>query len=117
MPCCPLCAENLGKDNRKVTAACMSDDRRLILGIGPRITWKGAELTVADTDGSAGIHWKKSSRSAENGNCVEIAALPGNKIGVRDSKDNAAGCPVLTFTFAEWSSFVIGLKKGELDLS
>jgi hypothetical protein len=45
---------------------------------------------VADTDRSAGLHWKKSSWSAENGNCVEVAELPGNNIGVRDSKDNAA---------------------------
>jgi hypothetical protein len=95
----------------------MSDDRRLILGIGPRITQEGAEFTVAHTDGSAGIHWKKSSWSAENGNCVEIAELPGNKIGVRDSKDNAAGCPALSFTFAEWSAFVVGLKEGDFDFA
>jgi hypothetical protein len=71
---------------------------------------------VADTDGSAGLRWKKSSWSAENGNCVEVAELPGNSIGVRDSKDNSAGCPVLTFTFAEWSAFIVGLKKGDFNL-
>jgi hypothetical protein len=71
---------------------------------------------VADTDRSAGLHWKKSSWSAENGNCVEVAELPGNNIGVRDSKDNAAVCPVLSFTFAEWSSFVKSLKEGDFDL-
>jgi Domain of unknown function (DUF397) len=101
----------------QVTAACVSDDRRLILGIGPGITQEGAEFTVADADGSAGLYWKKSSWSAQNGNCVEVAELPGNNIGVRDSKDNATDCPILIFTFAEWSSFVTGLKEGGFDLS
>jgi hypothetical protein len=71
---------------------------------------------VADTDGFAGLHWKKSSWSAENGNCVEVAELPGDNIGVRHSKDNAPGCPVLTFTSVEWSTFVTGLKEGDFDL-
>ena len=71
---------------------------------------------MADTDGSAGLHWKKSSWSAQNGNCVEVAELPGNNIGVRDSKDNAAGGPILIFTSAEWSSFVMGLREGSFDL-
>jgi Domain of unknown function (DUF397) len=53
---------------------------------------------MADTDGSAGPHWKKSSRSAENGNCVEVAELPNRTIGVRDSKDNAPSRLVLTFS-------------------
>jgi hypothetical protein len=95
----------------------MPDDRRLISGIGPRIIQKGAEFTVADTDGSAGLSWKKSSWSAENGNCVEVAELPDNKIGVRDSKDNAPGCPALFFTFPEWSAFVTGLKEGDFDFA
>ena len=34
--------------------------------------------------------WKKSSYSAANGNCVEVARVDGGHIGVRDSK-NAAG--------------------------
>lgn len=72
---------------------------------------------MANTDGFAGLRWKKSSWSAQNGNCVEVAELPGNNIGVRDSKDSAAGCPVLIFTFAEWSSFVLSLKEGRFDLS
>lgn len=95
----------------------MPDDHRLVLGIGPRTTQEGAEFTVADTDGPAGIHWKKSSWSAENGNCLEIAELPGNKVGVRDSKDTAPDCPVLLFTYAEWSAFVMGLKQGDFDFA
>jgi Domain of unknown function (DUF397) len=71
---------------------------------------------VADTDRSAGLHWKKSSWSAENGNCVEVAELPGDNIGVRHSKDNAPGYPTLIFTLAEWSVFVMGLQEGDFDL-
>ena len=31
--------------------------------------------------------WVKSSFSFANGNCVEVAELPGNSVGIRDSRD------------------------------
>ncbi len=31
--------------------------------------------------------WTKSSLSHANGNCVEVADLPGGQVGMRDSKD------------------------------
>lgn len=68
---------------------------------------------MADTDGSAGSRWKKSSWSAENGNCVEVAELSEGNIGVRDSKAKGPGCPALAFTRADWSSFIISVKAGE----
>jgi Domain of unknown function (DUF397) len=71
---------------------------------------------VADTGGSAGPRWMKSSWSAENGNCVEIAELPDRTIGVRDSKDNSPGRPVLTFALSDWSSFIMSVKSGGFDL-
>jgi len=71
---------------------------------------------VADTEGSAGPRWKKSSWSAENGNCVEVAELPDRTIGVRDSKDDAPGRPVLTVAPGSWSSFIIGAKRGDFNL-
>ncbi|MGC5009459.1 DUF397 domain-containing protein [Streptosporangium sp. DT93] len=58
--------------------------------------------------------WKKSVRSGTNGNCVEVAALNGGHVGVRDSKDRSG--PVLTFTPGEWSAFVAGVRDGEFDL-
>jgi hypothetical protein len=57
--------------------------------------------------------WIKSSLSFSNGNCVEVASLPGGHVGVRDSKD--AQGPVLRFTPGEWDAFVGGVRNGEFD--
>jgi hypothetical protein len=61
----------------------------------------------------SGPRWTKSSLSFSNGNCVEVASLAGDEIGVRDSK-NVAG-PVLRFTPDEWHAFIGGVRKGEFD--
>jgi hypothetical protein len=66
------------------------------------------------TPASAGEpRWVKSSLSFANGDCVEVASLPGGQIGVRDSKDTAG--PVLRFTSAEWRAFIGGARNGEFD--
>jgi hypothetical protein len=57
--------------------------------------------------------WFKSSLSAANGSCVEVADLDGGLVGVRDSKDKSG--PILRFTPAEWAAFVGGVRKGEFD--
>jgi hypothetical protein len=57
------------------------------------------------------VRWIKSSLSFSNGNCVQVASLPGGHIGVRDSK-NPHG-PVLQFTPAEWRAFLAGTRRGE----
>jgi hypothetical protein len=46
--------------------------------------------------------WRKSSRSTDASNCVEVAPSPTP--AVRDSK-NPAG-PILTFPHAAWSTFI-----------
>ncbi|MBB5915055.1 hypothetical protein BJY24_003922 [Nocardia transvalensis] len=51
--------------------------------------------------------WFKSSRSASNGQCVEVAFLDGGRVGVRDSK-NPDG-PALVFTPGEWDAFLAGV--------
>jgi hypothetical protein len=43
---------------------------------------------------------------------ANVAGLPG-RVAMRDSKDPAG--PVLTFTRAEWQTFVSGIRAGELD--
>ncbi len=57
-----------------------------------------------------GITWRKSSWSSMNGNCVEVAELRGEMIGVRDTKDGGMG-PVLLLDQAAWRSFIDDLKS------
>ena len=59
------------------------------------------------------VIWVKSSLSFSNGNCVEVASLPGGQIGVRSSRD--PGGPVLTFTPGQWDAFVGRARLGEFD--
>ena len=54
--------------------------------------------------------WRKSSWSTYNGNCVEVAKLRSDLIGVRDTKDAGAG-PVLLFSGPAWRSFVTRVKN------
>jgi hypothetical protein len=61
-------------------------------------------------DDLARAQWRKSSRSSNQGQCVEVADLPG-RTAVRDSK-NPTG-PVLVFPGAEWSTFTAGVRAGE----
>ena len=57
------------------------------------------------------VIWVKSSLSFSNGNCVEVARLPGDEIGVRNSRDPDG--PVLTFTPREWDAFIGRARLGE----
>jgi hypothetical protein len=57
--------------------------------------------------------WVKSSLSHANGNCVEVAWPSADLIKVRDSKYPQG--PVLRFTAAEWSTFVVGVRNGQFD--
>lgn len=49
-------------------------------------------------------HWRKSSFSMSNGDCVEVAMLPGDHVGVRDSK--ATTGPHLRFQSKVWTAFL-----------
>jgi Domain of unknown function (DUF397) len=60
-----------------------------------------------------GSYWIKSSLSYANGNCVEVASLPGGTIGIRNSRDSVG--PVLRFTPREWHAFLGGVRNGEFD--
>jgi hypothetical protein len=57
--------------------------------------------------------WRKSTRSNEQGACVEVADLPNGGRAVRDSKDPSGG--YLMFTASEWSAFAAGVRDGEFD--
>jgi Domain of unknown function (DUF397) len=59
--------------------------------------------------------WAKSSFSFSNGNCVEVAELPGGSVGVRDGRDPAG--PVLRFTRDGWETFLVGARHGKLEVT
>jgi len=62
-----------------------------------------------------GLTWFKSSLSMGDGQCVEVAHLPGGGMAVRDSKDRSK--PAHSYTRDEWLAFIGGAKNGEFDLS
>lgn len=55
--------------------------------------------------------WRKSTRSEDHGNCVELAALP-HTIAIRDSKAPHAGHLILTPT--AFATLIAQAKRGEL---
>ncbi|MGC4812930.1 DUF397 domain-containing protein [Micromonospora sp. DT228] len=59
-----------------------------------------------------GALWRKSSRSGNEGNCVEVADNLRDVVGVRDSKDVQG--PALAFAAATWRAFVAGVRADSL---
>ncbi|AWI31911.1 DUF397 domain-containing protein [Streptomyces sp. ICN441] len=59
------------------------------------------------------VTWIKSSHSNATGNCVELAALPGGRVAVRNSRDPHG--PALVYTRDEVEAFVAGARGGEFD--
>ncbi|WP_280232387.1 DUF397 domain-containing protein [Nocardia cyriacigeorgica] len=55
--------------------------------------------------------WFKSSRSSGRTDCVEVAWLRGDRVGVRDSK-NPAG-PALIFAPDQWDVFASAVRAGK----
>lgn len=74
---------------------------------------RAAHFSAAEMMAAA---WRKSSWSAYNGGCVEVAELQHDRIGVRDTKAKGSG-PILVFTHAEWRLFLSSVKHGDLDFS
>ena len=55
----------------------------------------------------SGMKWRKSSYSANGGNCVETASDAGNVL-VRDTTNRDGG--TLAFSAAAWSTFLTSVR-------
>ena len=65
-------------------------------------------MTMPDPTVPACATWRKSSYSGGGNQCVEVAAAAG-MYAVRDSKNPAAGCLVLSG--GEWKAFLAQIKQ------
>ncbi len=60
----------------------------------------------------SGARWRKSSRSSDQANCVEVAVTAG-AVAVRDSKHPAGG--ILAVSPHAWAAFTTALRDGQFD--
>jgi hypothetical protein len=58
----------------------------------------------------SGARWRKSSRSTDKANCVEVAVTVG-ATAVRDSKNPVGGA--LAVSPPAWAAFTTALRDGE----
>ena len=70
---------------------------------------EGGNTDGHDEAHPVGGHWRKSSFSLSNGDCVEVAGLADGYIGVRDSK--APQGPVLRFPPTAWTAFLEDIRS------
>jgi uncharacterized protein DUF397 len=61
------------------------------------------------------MQWLKSSYSANQGQCVEVAALPDGSRAIRDSKDPHGR--ILCVTASGWKQFAQRIRSSEVAAS
>jgi len=58
--------------------------------------------------------WQTSTRSGNQGNCVEVAVSDdGLRVGIRDTKNRAGG--IVVVPAASWVAFVSGVRTGAFE--
>jgi hypothetical protein len=67
---------------------------------------------MSETPAVEPLRWFKSTRSASNGACVEVAGT-ATGVAVRDSKDPQG--PMLRFSPEAWQGFIDGVRSGNFD--
>lgn len=70
-----------------------------------------ADVVTALVDASG---WKTSTRTSQGQNCVEVTTVVPDWIGVRDTKNRAAG--LLALDRQQWHTFLAAVKEGQFDL-
>lgn len=68
-------------------------------------------MTDAAPDGGV---WRKSTASQPSGNCVEVAMGIGT-VRIRNSRDRSGA--VLSFSHAQWRTFLDSARNGEFNAS
>jgi hypothetical protein len=62
-----------------------------------------------ETPDPSRARWRTSSHSGSNGACVEVAADPGARVLIRDTKDREG--PALAFGPSAWGQFTDRVKS------
>jgi hypothetical protein len=70
-------------------------------------------LTSIEAPLLRGVTWRKAAASNPSGDCVEVAALAGGEVAVRNSREPDG--TALIYTPAEIAAFLAGAKAGEFD--
>jgi Domain of unknown function (DUF397) len=68
------------------------------------------EAVIALTAASG---WKISTRTSQGQNCVEVTSAVPGWVGVRDTKNRAAG--LLAVNQQQWATFLAAIRAGDLD--
>jgi hypothetical protein len=85
------------------------DDRRYLATV--RATDRKAH-TMAGSAAADEPKWRKSTHSGEEANCIEVAALAGNDIAIRNDESEEI---IVSASRGDFRAFVLGVKAGEFD--
>jgi hypothetical protein len=70
-------------------------------------------VTLKSDVAAESLRWRKSSRSALDRDCVEVASGDSGAVYLRDSKDPDG--PVMALTRGTFEQFLVAVKTGRFD--